>query len=382
MILLDKYLQISNENVIEPKKMAIVLHDIRNLIIMTNSSDRESLVNIMGNKGFFLDIVKFMKNPSIFNIEILEEITWIFLLIFSSINEEKMLIIIDKIDIIALLVNLMKYDEIEIFSNIIWCFANIINDNQNMKQLFIDLTIIQKIEKRMEIFEKRSMITNPSFYQSYMVFLDSYFCTYPYNESQGNIKIYLRRLLGFYIDSPKELLACFELDLLNCIKILTHFINKNSLKQFLNLDIFGNFLSLLFTNLNKKNKEIKNTKIQILVNLTSDLIKDLLSIFEKKQIQKVVIQCLKDPATSDETINLVGNILLKKRVYNSIISNENMEIFEILLMRLGEIIELRADDEDALDDILRTVQIALIFGEYDEFILFCLKNISRLSLYN
>lgn len=378
---LQIYFQISKEKVIDPKKIRFILHDIRNFLIMTSSEDRESVVDALRRQGFLVDVTKFMNKPSYFDPDILEEVTWIFLLVFSLICEEKLLRIVHDTDIIVVLVRLMTYNQIEIFSNIVWCLANIMNSNHQMKELYKKLQILQKIEQRMQELDQNSAVVNPSFYQSYLIFLESYICTSPYDEPQASIQNYLDRCLKLYVHSSKELLICFQEDLLSCICHLFHFVSEATLEAFLVNPTFGTFLNSLFVNLTKPNCNFKNLILSILCNLTFNLLEEFLSIFEKPQIQEVLTQRLRDPKTMPETVNLLGNVFLSQKVTSSVFTNNKSQLCTVLFEIFCKKVELEPSKEYLIDDLLRTIQNFLLFGESKPMITFCLSNQSSLIEY-
>ena len=380
---LKKYFEISSDKVIDPHKVVQALHEIRNTLLMTASENRNNLVVFLQDNKFLKDSLKFITDSCYRKKEILEELTWVLLLMFSYLNEGTMIQILDDTNLIIHLNNLLNYTDIEVFSNVVWTLANILSDNPTIKNLFSDLELFKRIESRMEALQINGPILNPSFYQSYLIYLDCHLCTIPFLETQGSLQKHLNRCIQFWMNSSEQLLSCFEQDLLSCIRHLTHFTTLETLQKHFNQHHFTIFLKMGFEKLEIHNYQFKAQILGIFTNLTSDLMPEILQIFSKNKIQKSLINCLVHPDHAVKTVILLGNILLEKTVFRSFFFNNNIEIFKNILHLFGSYVELRQGDQTAIDELLRTIQIFIVFGDKvgDHFIHFCLENKSKRILH-
>ena len=374
---IQEYFKVTSDKVVDPKRLVEHLNEIRKLLIITASEKRELLVDCFQTEGFLQDIVKYLNHSSSEHHDILEQITWIYLLIFSMISEQKLLGIIEEYDLITHLFGLLSIDHVEIFSNVVWCFANIMSNEPQMKRLLVEIKVFEKIEERSQEIEAAGRVLNPSFYQSFVIYLDSYLTTVPFETTQVEIENYLLRCLNFYVNCSTELLKCFETDLLGCIRHLTHFIDEYLLKEIIQKNLFGEFINQLFSSFIDVKYPYKNHILGILSNLTSDIIRDITMVFEADSIQKMLNNCLRNEETLYETAILLGNILLDLKVLDSFFQNKNEEIFRLLFYILERKVTRYDEFIDQIEEIVRTIQIFLIRGESECFVLFCLENCGK-----
>jgi hypothetical protein len=369
-----EYLKISNDKVIVPKLIVENLNEIRKLLISTSNENREKLVTCFLKEGFIKDMIKFVEEPSFQNFDILEQITWIFLLIFSSNDKTQILEILVNYDLVTHLNELLSLNHVEIFSNVVWCFANLINNNTKMKKFLVDFKIFDKIQERIEEIEKEGTVLNPSFYLSFVIFLNSYQTTIPFDLTQSEIEGFLMRCLSYFVHSSPELLSFFEPDLLNCIRNLTHFMEETLLVSLLKRELFGNFINKVFVCFVNKKYKFKNHIISILGNLTTDVLREITIVFEQTQIQKALLISLKDEQTMKDTALLIGNVVLDEDVLESFFTNKNEGLFETLLHLIGHKVNIYSKAENQVEELLRALQNFLLNGKSIEFNKFCLYN--------
>ena len=368
-----------NEEII-PNEITKIFCSFRKCLIQVDEYDRDELIRKLYKEHFFESITRFFASTFSEESELLQELIWILILVFSSMDEDLKYEILKPTGLLGHLETTLFNEGISVFSNSVWALGNLMIYDSEIKAIFLERNIFDKIFLRLKHFEKQIKNITPEFYQAFLVFLEALLITSPLNKEDEDFYEKLNWCLELLIYCNEGILSVIESDLLGCIKNITHMMTPQSLQKLLKSPIFEPFLICLFKKFTNPTFPYHKLIIEILLNLTWNLKDEYIDFFQDSSIQMMFSSFLSKDENLLETLSLIGNIFNDQNVVESIFFNKTECLFEEILICFKQIVE-EGEQPRLIEEIVRVVNKMLKFKKNQEMVIFCVNQYGKIILY-
>lgn len=353
-----------------------MLCQIKELLIAVKQSKRPILVSFLFDQGFLDQMTSFLSGVFADEEELLKEITWICILVFSVSSDCDLIFdILRQTGLLVRLVSMTQHPHFEVFSNSLWALANIQNEETEYKQILSRKSFFDSVSARLEYFEGKFQEVPKTFYESYFVFLGSHFGTLPVEESQSRLQNLLVWVVQILV--RPEASAKYSIDdlILETVDKLTGLLEPAWLETFLEMKTSRVLFTFLMRNLEQKRADASRVEQRILFNLTRNLSADLENYFRQDQIQAILIRQLTENAFGPVTIKLFQNVLSSEQTIDSFFQNGNEHCFVSIFAIFSEI---KLDEHsEILEEMVYLLQQMLFFGQSGQLGRFVVDNLGR-----
>lgn len=292
-------------------------------MIRVNPKQRETVVLNLFETNYLDKFIKYFNENFRKEFDLLSEITWIWLLVFSINDEDLIMIILKNIPIIPNLLESLDHECFEVFSNATWALANIQQNSNDYKIILNSNFVFDKIKKRIEYFKKSGQKKTTDLYESFFVFVTSYYSTLPIEDNELVIFDNLMNSIDIYFELTMQNKCPYELEILESIDQLTGLLSKRKLIDLIENGLWNKLIDKLLVKLLANDDQTRTHLLNILFNLTVEEHHTVDSCFQDDHLQKMLMGVLDKRKNTHQVLLIFENILESDEMIFSLYQNQN-----------------------------------------------------------
>lgn len=333
---------------------------------------RYELVEVLFQLRVFESMTKYINKKFKEFESLLIEISWILIITFGISEEELITSILKDTGLLGYMMYLIDSDNDDIFSNIIWAFANLIVEDEEMKDILFKQNICTKVFYRIKQIRDSSQEISFSHFQSFLIFYESFFINC-INFDSDFFFAGLNLIIDIYINGSESLMMSIEEGVLSCLYHVTFIMTTDVTVRLLKESYFQLFIQRLFKKLKNINDDNNKVIFNILQNMTHISDNEICQLFTKSSTQKILLQHLQNKSTRLHTITLFANLCHGHNFIYSLFTNNHVVILEELMDVLNFVILMKFQDEN-FEAIIRLVDNLMKVSDFEKVVFWINSN--------